>query len=43
MGEQVPEILLGGDHAKIASWREQQSRDRTIKRRPDLLSGINPE
>jgi len=33
----VPGILLTGDHAKIAQWRQQQSLERTIKSRPDLL------
>jgi len=36
-GMKVPEILLSGDHAKIAQWRRRQSIERTIKRRPDLL------
>ena len=36
-GMKVPEILLSGDHAKIAAWRKQQSLERTKKRRPDLL------
>ena len=33
----VPDILLSGDHAKIADWRKQQSLERTKKWRPDLL------
>ncbi|MFC1781345.1 tRNA (guanosine(37)-N1)-methyltransferase TrmD [Planctomycetota bacterium] len=33
----VPDILLSGDHAKIAQWRKQQSIERTKKWRPDLL------
>jgi tRNA (guanine37-N1)-methyltransferase len=33
----VPEILLSGDHAKIAEWRKRQSLERTKKWRPDLL------
>jgi tRNA (guanine37-N1)-methyltransferase len=36
-GWRVPEILLSGDHAKIAKWRREQSLLRTLKRRPDLL------
>ena len=36
-GWAVPEILLSGDHAKIESWRREQSLRRTHKRRPDLL------
>ena len=35
----VPEVLLSGDHAKIAAWRRQQSLQRTRRRRPDLLDG----
>jgi len=34
----VPEVLLSGNHAKIAQWRTQQSLERTRIRRPDLLS-----
>ena len=34
---QVPEILLNGDHQKIADWRFQQSLERTRQRRADLL------
>ncbi len=37
-GISVPEVLLSGNHAKIAEWRRQQSRDRTAARRRDLLS-----
>lgn len=37
-GFDVPEILLSGNHAKIAQWRLEQARQRTIERRPDLLS-----
>lgn len=33
----VPEVLLSGDHARIARWRRQQSLGRTWLRRPDLL------
>ncbi len=36
-GMNVPEILLSGDHAKIAEWRKQQALERTKKSRPDLL------
>ena len=36
-GMEVPEVLLSGDHQQIAKWREQSSRERTAKRRPDLL------
>lgn len=37
MGTGVPEILLSGDHAKIAKWRHEQALARTKVRRPDLL------
>ncbi|MBV8151293.1 MAG: tRNA (guanosine(37)-N1)-methyltransferase TrmD [Candidatus Eremiobacteraeota bacterium] len=32
-GVDVPEVLLSGDHAKIAAWRREQSRQRTARRR----------
>ena len=37
----VPEILLSGDHARIARWRRQQALLRTKQRRPDLLEKAN--
>jgi len=36
-GMKVPDILLSGDHGKIAEWRRQQALERTQKQRPDLL------
>ncbi len=36
-GVEVPEVLLSGNHAKIAAWRREQSRLRTEARRRDLL------
>jgi tRNA (guanine37-N1)-methyltransferase len=39
-GAVVPEILLSGDHAKIAQWRHRQSLLRTRDRRPDLLAMV---
>ena len=38
-GREIPEVLLSGDHAKIARWRAEQSRILTAERRPDLLKG----
>jgi tRNA (guanine37-N1)-methyltransferase len=35
-GLEVPEVLLSGDHARIASWRRVQALRRTAERRPDL-------
>lgn len=37
-GRTVPEVLLDGDHAKIAAWRSKQALDRTRQRRADLKS-----
>jgi tRNA (guanine37-N1)-methyltransferase len=37
-GHAVPEVLLSGDHAAIARWREAESLRRTRDRRPDLLA-----
>lgn len=37
-GHKVPEVLLEGDHAAIAKWREEQSLRITRERRSDLLS-----
>ncbi|OBK29665.1 tRNA (guanosine(37)-N1)-methyltransferase TrmD [Mycobacterium asiaticum] len=36
-GLDVPEILLSGDHARIAAWRREVSLQRTRERRPELL------
>lgn len=36
-GMKVPEVLLSGNHAEIKKWRDDQSRKRTKKRRPDLV------
>ncbi len=36
-GHQVPDVLLSGNHAAIAAWRAERSRERTAARRPDLL------
>jgi len=36
-GWQVPDVLISGDHARIALWRRQQALLRTRRRRPDLL------
>jgi tRNA (guanine37-N1)-methyltransferase len=37
-GLSVPEVLLSGDHARIAAWRHEQSIARTQQLRPDLLN-----
>ena len=36
-GHDVPDVLLSGDHGRIAAWRREQSERRTAERRPDLL------
>jgi len=40
MEQRVPDILLSGDHKKIAEWRRQQSLARTLKRRPELIDRL---
>lgn len=37
----VPDVLLSGDHKKIAEWRYKQALGRTKDRRPDLLGDEN--
>ncbi|HPD46006.1 MAG TPA: tRNA (guanosine(37)-N1)-methyltransferase TrmD [Anaerohalosphaeraceae bacterium] len=41
-GMKVPEILLSGDHGKVARWRRQQRLERTRTYRPDLLPPDKP-
>jgi tRNA (guanine37-N1)-methyltransferase len=36
-GQEVPEVLLSGHHARINAWRREEALKRTIKRRPELL------
>lgn len=38
-GLEVPEVLLSGDHGRVAVWRHDQQVRRTAERRPDLLHG----
>ena len=42
-GRQVPEILLSGDHGRIAAWRHQQRLERTAARRPDMYEAYRAE
>lgn len=37
-GWRVPRVLLGGDHAAIAAWKQAQRLERTRARRPDLAT-----
>ena len=39
-GWQVPEVLRGGDHARIDRWRRAQALHRTLRYRPDLLEAV---
>jgi tRNA (guanine37-N1)-methyltransferase len=41
-GREVPEVLLSGDHGRIAAWRRDQQFVRTRDRRPDLLPHERP-
>ena len=38
-GQEVPEVLLSGNHAEIEAWRREQALRVTRERRPDLLDG----
>ena len=40
-GQDIPDVLLSGDHGKIARWRLEQSIRLTKARRPDLLKRMN--
>jgi tRNA (guanine37-N1)-methyltransferase len=39
--QSVPEVLLSGDHARVARWRREQALARTRERRPDLLESAD--
>jgi len=40
-GERVPQVLLSGNHQKIAKWREKMALGKTWLQRPDLLAQKN--
>lgn len=40
-GLEVPEVLLSGNHARIARWRRKEALRLTLKRRPDLIDGAS--
>ncbi|MBM4286024.1 MAG: tRNA (guanosine(37)-N1)-methyltransferase TrmD [Deltaproteobacteria bacterium] len=44
-GHEVPEVLLSGDHRRIARWRREQALLKTAQERPDLLARarLDPE
>ena len=37
-GHTVPEVLLSGDHARIAEWRKEQALEKTKRARPELIN-----
>lgn len=39
-GMEVPEVVISGDHEKIAKWRHQRALEITQERRPDLLEDL---
>lgn len=41
-GLRVPDILVSGDHGKIAKWRAEQALERTRQNRPDLIRTDGP-
>ncbi|WP_026552013.1 tRNA (guanosine(37)-N1)-methyltransferase TrmD [Arthrobacter sp. H20] len=41
-GQAIPEVLLSGNHARIAQFRRSEQLRRTAQRRPDLLEGLLP-
>jgi len=40
-GLRVPDVLLSGDHARIARWRRERALERTAQRRPDMLDNAS--
>lgn len=42
-GLDVPEILLSGNHAAIATWRQERAVERTRERRPELLRDVHAD
>lgn len=37
-GASVPDVLRGGNHGEIERWRDEQAEQRTLERRPDLVT-----
>ena len=37
-GQAIPDVLVSGNHARIAAWRREQAERLTLERRPDLLA-----
>jgi len=39
-GRPIPEVLISGDHAKVAAWRRAEAERLTRERRPDLWAAV---
>jgi tRNA (guanine37-N1)-methyltransferase len=39
-GQDVPDVLLSGDHGRIRGWRRREALRATLERRPDLLASV---
>jgi tRNA (guanine37-N1)-methyltransferase len=39
-GRPIPEVLISGDHAKVAAWRRAEAEQLTRERRPDLWAAV---
>jgi len=42
-GKSVPEVLIGGDHAKVDKWRRKKQIERTMEKRPDMFAKLSFE
>lgn len=40
-GLRVPDVLVSGDHARVARWRRRQALERTLAVRPDVLAALS--
>ena len=40
-GKSVPEVLIGGDHAKVEKWRRKKQIERTRDKRPDMFAKLS--
>ena len=43
LGLEVPQVLLSGDHKKVAAWKRKESLCITRSNRPDLLKTVVPD
>ena len=41
-GRKVPEVLIDGNHARVAAWRREKQFERTMTKRPDMFARLNP-